>query len=1105
MKLGGCLSRLVISPNNATISTRFKQQLVGEAPTKSGASLEAFSETQAQMPPPTPEKVSAYSKRESASIPAPIMVDSDSDFAPGAFVVVESKPKKKRKRDVAGPSRVSGGPTKRGAPTKKGRRLAVDLHEPNPLLEYFANEDLDLHSASEEDDEGGDAPEDTEDFEGKDADASINSKTSAGFFPSSTAGTKGRSSVPGPSSTTPKQVQEDDSATESESEVEEPPVSDLKRKSPASDREESGRHKRPKTNVAISDSATESDSEYEEILPSLPETSRSKGLANNEFHPIDSDSATEPDSDSEGLLDPRLKPRPGFPLAPKQNILGPLILDREESVKVPAAINTYLRDYQRDGVNFFWRQYKEGRGGLLGDDMGLGKTIQVISFLSAIMRKEGVRTDKHRRRKFVSKLQDGEAWKQRRQLPPANAKWPTCLIIAPSTVVHNWEREFETWGYFEVGMYNGNTKEREPVLHDFKLGRLDVVLTTFDLARRDIALLEDLPFSCVIVDEVHRVKNEVAKITVAFHQFNCARRFGLTGTTIQNSYKEMWTILDWTNPGRLGTARQWQGFVVKPLTAGQSAGAAEEERAKALVVALVLRDKLLPRFFLRRTKDIIKDQLPEKTDQVVFCPLTSRQVSAYKHILNMVPVRNLTHKDEPCTCGSRKARKACCHPFVAGDVFRFMSILIKLSNHLGLILPGPKDTPEQTARNRTLAEIAFPEGDIPKYGTAMMQPQYCGKWAVLEILLKEWRKETNKVLIFTKSVKLLEMLEFHLNTRGYTFLKLDGTTKQSDRMPMIDRFNNDAKVFIFLISTLAGGTGLNLTGANKVVIFDPNWNPAHDLQAMDRAFRFGQTRDVSVYRLLGAGSVEELIYARQIYKQQQMAIGYEASVQTRYFEGIQGDTAKRGELFGIENIFRLHEDKLATKMAIEKANLAELDWALANMGGSKRGKGKAASEIIEADAKVGKEDGNLRGLGALLFDDAPPPAEPREQDIIQKTLNAIGVTYSHLNDEILVPSRIEEERTKQTLKKRRKSKAKPEESAPKPQWPPRRKHHKPPPTPEEQLASRQQALIQLGMISNPGDIATFARDFARQSDEAQRKILAELDKWAKAQAADNSD
>lgn len=129
---------------------------------------------------------------------------------------------------------------------------------------------------------------------------------------------------------------------------------------------------------------------------------------------------------------------------------------------------------------------------------------------------------------------------------------------------------------------------------------LSKVVTSFDLARRDINLLDDLAWSCIIVDEVHRVKNEVSKITRAYHQFNCLRRFGLTGTTIQNSYKEMWTILDWTNPDRLGSSKQWHGYVVKPLTAGQSAGATEEERAKAVAVARILRDKLLPNFFLRR-------------------------------------------------------------------------------------------------------------------------------------------------------------------------------------------------------------------------------------------------------------------------------------------------------------------------------------------------------------------------------------------------------------------------------------------------------------------------------------------------------------------------
>jgi len=272
---------------------------------------------------------------------------------------------------------------------------------------------------------------------------------------------------------------------------------------------------------------------------------------------------------------------------------------------------------------------------------------------------------------------------------------------------------------------------------------------------------------------------------------------------------------------------------------------------------------------------------------------------------------------------------------------------------------------------------------------------------------------------------------------------------------------------------------------------------------MDRAFRFGQTRDVSVYRLLGAGSIEELIYARQIYKQQQMAIGYEASIQTRYFEGIQGDNVKKGELFGIENIFKLHEDKLATKMAIEKANLAELDWALANMKAVRsRKRDKTTEELVtDADGKAGKEDANLKGLGALLFDDAVPDVQDTDNDVILKTLNATGVKYSHINDQLLQPSRIEEERTKDTLRKaRRKSTQQNGTSArtsPVPQWPPKRKHHKPPPTAEEQLASRYEALIQLGMIGSRDDVPDFAREFARKSSDERNEIISRLDEWTR--------
>ncbi|KAF9264581.1 hypothetical protein L218DRAFT_230270 [Marasmius fiardii PR-910] len=730
--------------------------------------------------------------------------------------------------------------------------------------------------------------------------------------------------------------------------------------------------------------------------------------------------------------------------------------------------------------------------------------------MSAIMHKEGFESDELRRHEHVSKLQDGEAWRKQKKLPPADATWPTCLIIAPSSVVPNWEREFQAWGYFEVGVYVGN--ERSAILKDFKMGRLDVVLTTFDIARGDIDLLDTLPWSCIFVDEVHRLKNPSSKLAQAYHRFECVRRFGLTGTAIQNSYDEMWTILDWTNSGHLGTLKQWKKCVTKPLQVGQSTSSTEEERAKALEVAMILKNKLLPRFFLRRTKDIIKDQLPKKTDQVVFCPLATGQSLAYKRILNMKPVRQLIHKDDPCSCGSKQLTKKCCYRYNASDLLRFMSILIKLSNHLALIMPGKDDTPEQLERNRALAEVIFPDGNAPTTAEIELLPQYCGKWLALKALLGEWRKDkTNKVLIFTKSKRLLYMLEYHLQTESYKSLTLSGDTKMQDRMPLIDEFHADPDIFIFLITTLAGGVGLNLTGANKVVIFDPNWNPAHDLQAMDRAFRFGQTRDVHVYRLLGAGALEELIYARQVLKQQQMAIGYEASVQTRYFKGVQGDTRKKGELFGLKNIFRLHENSLTTKVAIEKAQLAQLDWALANLDSKSRNLSVEDRQLAEAEAKSKEDDVN--GLASLFFtEDSPKEGAPRrEEDDVERLLSSIGISYSHHNDEILAANQIEQERAKKTVEKtRRKRKSNPASPSKReskkgaggksskvplqePQWPPVRKHHKPKPSPEEMFSTRRRALLKLGMITTKNDLPRFAQEFAKQTQEEQKKILAKLD------------
>ncbi|PPQ68987.1 hypothetical protein CVT25_009172 [Psilocybe cyanescens] len=1043
------------------------------------------------------------------------------------------------------------------AKEKKAVTRHVEPFDPNPLKKYFAGMSGFLSVSDCEADEEDNPEEDTPGSNDDDNDAS-KGVDRFDFL-------KISSVKPSTSRAKSTSVAEDDSVTESSSYRERRSSS----ASQLSDRASVGAGKgKAIAKGNVSDSVTESQSDVApaaQMPPKLRAKSPAKPILSSvaqgklpQIQAGESDSVTESESEPElDLKSTKLKPRPSIPLKPGQTVQKAFLLDEKKRVKIPATINTYLRDYQRDGVKFLYRQYKAGKGGLLGDDMGLvshltsnlrvGKTIQTIAFLSAIMQKTGLVTDRHRRRKYVFKLQDNKNW--RREMPRADAKWPTCLIIAPSSVAGNWEREFEKWGYFEVGMYLGPVSERETVLKDFKLGRLDVVITSFDLARRYIADLEDLAFTCVIIDEVHRVKDKKTKISQAFDQFESLRRFGLTGTAIQNSYDELWAILDWTNPGELGTLKQWRGYVNKPLTAAQSTTANEETRAVGMSVALILKDKLLPDFFLRRTKDIIKNQMPKKIDQVVFCPLTRLQTEAYQNILATPAVRNLVQRDEPCDCGSRKARKDCHHKFVAADVFRYMSVLIKLSNHLALIMPGgPKDSPEQVKANRELAHIAFP-GDkyrsLPSYGQISMMPEACGKWAVLDALLKNWRTDkTNKVLIFTKSVKLLEMLEHYLKMQFYSHLKLDGSTKQESRMDIVDQFNNDPSIYIFLISTAAGGTGLNLTGANKVVVFgelmpfhklisswcanpfyasqDPNWNPALDLQAMDRAFRIGQLRDVTVYRLLGSGSVEELIYARQIYKQQQMAIGYDASIQTRYFEGVQGDNAKKGELFGLENIFKLQQDKVATQMVIENAHIAELDWALANME-KQRGKKNSTNELVEAagqfkDEDTGvREDKNdtLKGLGLLLFDDNVP-----QRDAIEETLKQIGVKYTHKNDDIIAPSNVEAMKAQQTLQNLRKRKRESASasgstvlakggktkvmgtgktkvaSKPSAPWPPPnrgRNKNAAPLTPQQQLERRRVALVATGAISCLADLPKFAQEFLTMSEEEQKQALAMVD------------
>ncbi|KZO97555.1 hypothetical protein CALVIDRAFT_72920 [Calocera viscosa TUFC12733] len=809
------------------------------------------------------------------------------------------------------------------------------------------------------------------------------------------------------------------------------------------------------TEVEESDTETELEEDSEEqagaLGPRVALGSLVPGTADGESN---TDPAPETParikSESQSSQPPAAQVRPDFVPTDAQANTGPLLLDPPTGTQVPASINRFLREYQRDGVRFFWECWKAGRGGVLGDDMGLGKTIQVISFLAAITHRTGTSSDNEKRRQHVSKLQRRRSTSA---LPPADEQGPTCLIIAPVTLVDNWARELETWGWFEYTKYTSGMSrvERDDVRRDFVMGRLDVVLTSHDCARNEIEQLADLRWSVIFVDEAHKLKNPHSRFTQSMHCFEHGLRFGLTGTAIQNTYQELWTLLDWANPGRVGRESQWEFYVSKPLLYGQSRDATVELKTRMELVKRALVERLLPGMFLRRTKDIIKDQLPTKTDNVVFCKLMPRQAKVYKLFLQHPDVETIVKHKELCECGSKKTRGDCHHKFLStGEhwshgVLKYMALFIKLSNHVALLYPSEHDAPDQRLRNRGyvdyLTDHFRDEAEQWDAPLVRYEPALCGKWEALSTFLRTWKEEGgNKVLIFSKSVKLLDIIQTFVEQAAYEFCRLDGKLAADKRMDEVDRFNTDPTVFIFLISTLAGGTGLNLTAANKVVIFDPNWNPAHDLQAMDRAYRIGQNRDVTVYRLLGAGSLEELVYARQLYKQAQMRIAYEGSDQRRYWAGVQGLKVQQGELFGIQNIFSLHEAGLVVKSTIEKRLTEDFCWVLENVQAdmdmegldiddNEKGNQKAVDFLLEEDPAIQPSQDTSQSSASI--------SKPKRKASLKRDELAILDSknfHAHVNDDVLVKSTIEGERLKAEKKaKRAKSSAPADDS-----WIPRR-------------------------------------------------------------------
>nr|XP_016846479.1 PREDICTED: DNA excision repair protein ERCC-6-like 2 isoform X2 [Anolis carolinensis] len=506
------------------------------------------------------------------------------------------------------------------------------------------------------------------------------------------------------------------------------------------------------------------------------------------------------------------------------------------------------------------------------------------------------------------------------------------LIVSPLSVLYNWKDELDTWGYFKVIVLHGNKKDYE--LNRIKKGKCEIALTTYETLRLFLDELNSLEWSAVIVDEVHRIKNPKAQITQTMKALTCKVRLGLTGTILQNNMKELWCVMDWAVPGLLGNEARFKKEFSDPVEHGQRHTATKRELATGRKAMQKLA-KQMSGYFLRRTKALINDQLPKKEDRMVYCSLTEFQRAVYKAVLETEDVRLVLQARKPCSCNSGRKRKNCCYKTnVHGETmqalyFSYLTILRKIANHTGL-LQIDNTSKQQEAHIRRVCEEVFSKfPDFVQLSKdaafeTISDPKYSGKMKVLQKLLNHFRKNKDKVLLFSFSTKLLDVLEQYCMASGLDYRRLDGNTKAEDRVKIVKEFNGMEEVNICLVSTMAGGLGLNFVGANIVILFDPTWNPANDLQAIDRAYRIGQCRDVKVFRLISLGTVEEMMYLRQVYKQQLHCVVVGSENAKRYFEAVQGSKEHQGELFGIHNLFRFQDHgSCLTKEILEREGKVE--------------------------------------------------------------------------------------------------------------------------------------------------------------------------------------
>ena len=491
-----------------------------------------------------------------------------------------------------------------------------------------------------------------------------------------------------------------------------------------------------------------------------------------------------------------------------------------QPMPLPKSMTLTPRPYQQKGYEWLAFLARYGLNGVLADDMGLGKTAQTIAQLTRMKEEFG---------------------------------FMPSLIVTPTSLADNWRNEFLKFSpTMRVMIYRGSPTKRDRLRAEIAppeiaLGApdpdstierkgFDVVIATLGTVRNDVSLLRQVPWRYVIVDEAHFIKNAAAGMAKAIKTIPAKHRLALTGTPIQNRLTELWSLFDFLMPGFLGKQAHFTQQFEEPIMLMQSGRAETEEQfTTGKNAAERLRQKIFP-FVLRRLKTDVAKDLPPKIESDVFCPLTPEQTALYKGFGE-----------------SEEAKRAVSDIVEKGDssspaILAALISLRKICNHPDLLY-----LPKNGGRQRVVEPI-------PGYESRS------GKLEALGELLEECREGGHRALIFCQLTSMLDIIGHYVTGKGIRYLRIDGETPGTSRQKLVEQYNEDASIGAFLISTRAGGAGLNLTGADTVIFYDHDWNPANDQQAQDRAYRIGQKRTVNVYRLICKGTLEEKILRRQALK-----------------------------------------------------------------------------------------------------------------------------------------------------------------------------------------------------------------------------------------------